>query len=61
MHSVKDIKTLSDKEKELVHHVLAKAGWDREKAAYLLQIPIDELEEKIKKHGLKQDPAARCR
>ena len=56
-HSVKDIKTLSAKEKELLQNVLAKTGWDLAKATRLLQIPVSELRKKIKEHGLKQDPA----
>lgn len=56
-HSIKDIKTLSAKEKELLQNVLAKTGWDLPKATRLLQIPISELRTKIKQHGLKQDAA----
>lgn len=57
MKTVKDIKTLNDKEKELLQNVLARTGWDLPRATRLLQIPIFELKEKIKKHGLKQAPA----
>ena len=54
-HSVKDIKTLRAKEKELLQNVLARTSWDLAKATRLLQIPISELGKKIKRHGLKQD------
>ena len=56
MKAVKDIKTLKDREKELIQNVLDKTAWDLPKATHLLQIPISELKEKINKHGLKQDP-----
>ena len=54
---IKDIKTLNDKEKELLQNVLARTGWDLPRATRLLQIPIFELREKIEKHGLKQASA----
>lgn len=52
-----EIKTLSDKEKELLQTVLAKTDWDLEKASHLLQIPFSVLKKKIREHGLKQSPA----
>lgn len=54
METLTDIKTLNDKEKELLQDVLARTGWDLPRATRLLQIPISELKEKIKKHGMKQ-------
>ena len=56
MHSLKEIKTLGDKEKELLQKVLTKTGWNLTKAAGLLQIPGAELRRKIEEHGLKPDP-----
>ena len=57
MDTVRDIKTLRAKEKELLQNVLAKTAWDLPVAARLLQIPISELGKKIEEHGLRQDPA----
>ena len=56
MTTVRGIKTLKDREKELLQNVLDKTGWDLPKATHLLRIPFSELKEKIKEHGLKQDP-----
>jgi transcriptional regulator with GAF, ATPase, and Fis domain len=47
-----EIKTLQDKEKELLNEVLAKTGWDLEKASRLLQIPLPQVKQKIRKHDL---------
>jgi DNA-binding NtrC family response regulator len=58
MNTVQGIKTLSDKEKELLQKVLAKTDWDLEKASRLLQIPLLTLKQKIREHGLKQNPVA---
>jgi DNA-binding NtrC family response regulator len=49
-----EIKTLSDKEKELLQKALSRTQWDLDKAARLLQIPISEVRKKIRIHGLKQ-------
>ena len=48
------IKTLKDKEKELLDQVLVKTGWDLEKASRLLEISLPQLKKKIRSHGLKQ-------
>jgi DNA-binding NtrC family response regulator len=58
MDTLEDIKTLSDKERELLQKALAKAGWDLSLAARLLQIPLAALKEKIKAHGLRQSSVA---
>lgn len=50
------IKTLSDKEKELLQKVLTKTDWDLTNASRLLQIPLTALRQKIKEHGFEQDP-----
>ena len=57
MDTISGIKTLGDKEKELLQTVLAKTDWNLEKASHLLQIPFSELRQKIREHGLKQTPA----
>jgi len=48
------IKTLRDKEKELIQEVLAKTDWDVEKASRLLQIPLSQVRKKIRQHGLQR-------
>ena len=52
MNTISEIKTLGDKEKELLQKVLAKTGWNLEKASQLLRIPLSELRQKIRDHGL---------
>ena len=47
-----EIKTLQDKEHELLVKVLTKTGWDLDKAARLLQIPLAQVKKKIRQHGL---------
>jgi len=49
-----EIKTLRDKEKELMLKALAKTDWDLSEASRLLQIPVSRLKQKIRQHGLKQ-------
>ncbi len=46
------IKTLHDKELELLQKVLAKTDWNLEKASRLLQIPLAQVKKKIRTHGL---------
>lgn len=48
------IQTLQDKEKELLDEVLVKTGWNLEKASRLLQIPLSQVKQKIRKHGLRK-------
>ena len=48
------IKTLKDKEKELFQEVLAKTGWDLEKASRLLQIPLSQVKKKVREHGMQR-------
>jgi len=47
-----EIKTLQDKEHELLVKVLTKTAWDLDKAARLLQIPLSQVKMKIRQHGL---------
>ena len=46
------IKTLRDKEHELLKKVLIKTDWNLEKAALLLKIPLSQVKKKIKAHDL---------
>ncbi len=48
------IKTLRDKEKELIQEVLTKTDWDLHKASRLLQITLAQVKKKIREHGIKQ-------
>jgi DNA-binding NtrC family response regulator len=48
------IKTLKDKEKELLEQVLTKTDWDLEKASRLLKIPLPQVKKKIGEHGMKR-------
>ena len=48
------IKTLKDKERELIQEVLAKTDWNLEKASRLLQIPLAHVKKKIREHGIKK-------
>ena len=41
-----EIKTLRDKEQELLREVLTKTDWNLEKASRLLQIPLSQSEKK---------------
>ena len=49
-----EIKTLRDKERELVQQVLTKTDWDLPKASRLLQISLTQVKKKIREHGLKK-------
>jgi len=49
------IKTLQEKEYDLVDKVLKETGWNLEKARRLLQIPLSHLKMKIRKHGMKNE------
>ena len=51
-----EIKTLKDKERELIREVLAKTGDNLEKASRLLQIPLSEVKRKIRVHGIETTP-----
>jgi DNA-binding NtrC family response regulator len=55
MNSLQEIKTLSDKERELLQKALARAAWNLAEASRLLQISVSQLRHKIREHGLKQD------
>jgi len=48
------IKTLHDKELELLECVLAKTNWNLEKASRLLQISLSQVKQKIRMHGLRK-------
>lgn len=48
------IKTLKDKERELLREVLGKTNWDLDKASRLLKIPLSQVKRKIKKHGMQK-------
>lgn len=48
------IKTLHDKELELLEKVLAKTNWNLEKASRLLQISLSQVKKKIRAHGLRK-------
>ena len=52
-----DIKTLKDKERELIQEVLSKTDWNLEKASRLLQIPLSQVKRKIREHGMKKTDA----
>lgn len=47
-----EIKTLKDKEKELLYEVLAKTHWDLQKTSRLLKISLPQVKRKIRKHGI---------
>lgn len=48
------IKTLRDKEQELLQEVLTKTDWNLEKASRLLQISLSQVKKKIRQHGLQK-------
>jgi DNA-binding protein Fis len=48
------IKTLRDKEIELLEAVLTKTDWNLEKASRLLQISLAQVKKKIREHGLQK-------
>jgi DNA-binding NtrC family response regulator len=49
-----EIKTLRDKEQELLEEVLTKTDWNLEKASRLLQISLSQVKKKIREHGLQK-------
>jgi transcriptional regulator with GAF, ATPase, and Fis domain len=49
-----EIKTLRDKEQELIQEVLTKTDWNLEKASRLLQISLSQVKKKIREHGLRK-------
>ena len=53
-----EIKTLKDKEKELLRVVLVKTQWNLEKTSRLLQIPLSQVKQKIREHGIKRPSAS---
>ncbi len=53
--TVMKIKTLQEKEYDLVEKVLKDTGWNLEKARRLLQIPLSQLKMTIRKHGMKNE------
>ncbi len=48
------IKTLQEKEYDLIMKILKETDWNLEQATRLLQIPISQLKRKIKKHNIKK-------
>ena len=48
------IKTLRDKEQELLEEVLTKTNWNLEKASRLLQISLPQVKKKIREHSLQK-------
>jgi DNA-binding protein Fis len=48
------IKTLRDKEQELLEEVLTKTDWNLEKASRLLQISLPQVKKKIRQHSLRK-------
>ncbi len=50
--TVMKVKTLQEKEYDLIVKVLNETGWNFGKATRLLQIPVSQLKRKIKKHGI---------
>lgn len=54
MGSLMEIKSLRDKEEELLQEVLAKTHWDLKKTARLLKITLSQVKRKIKEHGLEK-------
>ena len=54
------IKTLKDKEKELLEEVLTKTDWDLEKASRLLRISLPQVKKKIREHGMQKSRSWTC-
>ena len=48
------IKTLKEREQELLAAVLVKTHWDLNKSARLLRIPLSQVKRKIKEYGLEK-------
>ena len=49
-----EIKSLKNKEAELLKEVLGKTHWDLSKTARLLKISLSQVKRKIKEHGLEK-------
>jgi len=49
-----EIKSLKNKEEELLRKVLEKTHWDLEKTARLMKIALSQVHRKIKEFGLKK-------
>lgn len=54
MGYVMEIKSLKNKEEELLREVLGKTHWDLEKTARLLKITLSQVKRKIKEFGLER-------
>jgi len=54
MDSIMEIKSLKNKEEELLRKVLEKTHWDLEKTARLMKIALSQVHRKIKEFGLKK-------
>ena len=50
-----EIKSLKNKEEELIWEVLKKTHWDLVKSARLLKIPLSQIKRKIEEFGLKKE------
>ena len=55
MDSIMEIKSLKNKEVELIREVLKKTHWDLVKSARLLKISLSQMNRKIEEFGLKKD------
>jgi DNA-binding NtrC family response regulator len=53
------IKTLREKEYDLIGKVLKETGWNLQKSSRLLQIPISQLKRKINTHGMKREASGK--
>lgn len=49
-----EIKSLKNKEEELLREVLGKTHWNLEKTSRLLKITLSQVKRKIKEYGLKR-------
>jgi DNA-binding NtrC family response regulator len=50
-----EIKSLKNKEEELLREVLGKTHWDLGKTARLLKITLSQVKRKIKEHGIESE------
>ena len=55
MDSIMEIKSLKNKEEELIWEVLKKTHWDLVKSARLLKISLSQIKRKIEEFGLKKE------
>ena len=55
MDSIMEIKSLKNKEEELIREVLKKTHWDLVKTARLLKITLSQVNRKIEEFGLQRD------